>query len=186
MPSKTRKKYCSEKCKKLKEAERSQTNREKTKEEVKKHCEVCGKEFVVTHGRQNYCSPKCKQIKRSKYSNEYYHKSKEIVPERICKCCGKQFAPNDRYRVYCSNACKLKANYQYKQNYYDKKIKPKRGRKPNSKETLCWSCKNACGGCSWSRNLVPVEGWNTIPVKIKGIKTQSYKVISCPKFERGR
>ena len=27
------------------------------------------------------------------------------------------------------------------------------------KEQICWTCKNACGGCSWSRNLTPVEGW---------------------------
>lgn len=22
-------------------------------------------------------------------------------------------------------------------------------------QSICWHCKNACGGCSWSRELVP-------------------------------
>lgn len=25
------------------------------------------------------------------------------------------------------------------------------------KEQLCWSCKNACGGCEWSAYLEPVS-----------------------------
>ena len=27
-------------------------------------------------------------------------------------------------------------------------------------KTLCWNCGNACGGCSWSDDLEPVEGWH--------------------------
>lgn len=31
-------------------------------------------------------------------------------------------------------------------------------------ESLCWSCRNSVpdkygNGCSWSRDLIPVEGW---------------------------
>lgn len=40
----------------------------------------------------------------------------------------------------------------------------------NQSETLCWTCKNACGKCPWSecdketRKLKwqPVEGWRAI------------------------
>lgn len=66
-------------------------------------------------------------------------------------------------------------------------------RKENKKErgTLCWDCKNACGGCSWSRNFTPVAGWNATEgaVKVMCQKSQRYVqtffVHSCPEFVRG-
>lgn len=45
--------------------------------------------------------------------------------------------------------------------------------------TLCWVCQNCFGGCSWSRDYTPVEGW-------KAKKTpNSYLVLSCPSFDPG-
>lgn len=55
-------------------------------------------------------------------------------------------------------------------------------------DTICWECKNAVGGCSWSRELEPVDGWQAIPTKIKAngnnqiIMTDSYIVRGCPEF----
>lgn len=43
-------------------------------------------------------------------------------------------------------------------------------------ETLCWYCANACGGCSWSKKLVPVDGWVT---RARG---PGEDVVACPKF----
>lgn len=61
--------------------------------------------------------------------------------------------------------------------------------------TLCWCCAKATtGGCSWSANFVPVEGWEATPTIIKeGLLTpsetgkyyresHSYRVHSCPEF----
>jgi len=48
--------------------------------------------------------------------------------------------------------------------------------------TLCWDCKNACGGCDWSRELVPVEGWKAVPTYNKC--QASYSVKECPEFIR--
>ena len=50
-------------------------------------------------------------------------------------------------------------------------------------KSLCWFCKNAVPdvkrGCSWSRSLEPVSGWDAIPSKhLAG----SYRVRSCPEF----
>lgn len=61
------------------------------------------------------------------------------------------------------------------------------------KEQLCWSCKNACGGCEWSANLEPVPGWTAEKVpRWEYVNTRenkrlgfSYKITACPKFERG-
>lgn len=56
--------------------------------------------------------------------------------------------------------------------------------------TLCWQCKNATGGCSWSKDFTPVAGWNAIPTKLKAVTQNiilhsSYLVIDCPQFTKG-
>ena len=60
------------------------------------------------------------------------------------------------------------------------------------KEQLCWECKNACGGCDWSRKLLPVKGGEAeettvgMTVYEEGRKiykqVKSFKIKSCPKF----
>lgn len=49
----------------------------------------------------------------------------------------------------------------------------------DSTQTLCWDCQNAVPnkegtrGCSWSRNLVPVDGI---------ITNEKGKITYCPEF----
>ncbi len=62
-------------------------------------------------------------------------------------------------------------------------------------ESLCWCCENARGGCSWSKNFEPVQGWNAKPTKVcirkktlksgkkKRYYTDSFDVYDCPEFE---
>ena len=53
------------------------------------------------------------------------------------------------------------------------------------KDSLCWDCKNStCSGCSWSKEFKPVTGWKVIKEN-KDSQTygETYKVLSCPKFE---
>lgn len=54
--------------------------------------------------------------------------------------------------------------------------------------SLCWYCKWACGGCSWSDDGIPVEGWDAEPAVIKGTHTTSatntWEVQHCPGFIR--
>lgn len=53
---------------------------------------------------------------------------------------------------------------------------------------LCWNCQNATGGCNWSRNLTPVEGWTATPIKIKRTvqdirgSISGYQIHSCPEY----
>lgn len=59
-------------------------------------------------------------------------------------------------------------------------------------DTLCWSCRRAAGGCSWSRSLRPVEGWLAsyrpvlMPASIGGkrryVPQESYIVRWCPQY----
>lgn len=58
------------------------------------------------------------------------------------------------------------------------------------KQTLCWRCANACGGCSWSADFVPVDGWNAISTVIhadhgRGFEEDvpSFIVTACPQFK---
>lgn len=44
-------------------------------------------------------------------------------------------------------------------------------------EQLCWSCSKACGKCSWSSALIPVEGW--VAEKASG---DTYSITSCPEY----
>lgn len=98
------------------------------------------------------------------------------IIEKICEFegCRKPFLAKHGKKKYCCKTCRLRAV----KDYYASKPKPK-------KEQLCWSCKNACGGCSWSISLTPVEGWTATPKKIKchdGIIINSYKITECPQY----
>jgi len=50
-------------------------------------------------------------------------------------------------------------------------------------DTICWDCKNACGGggCSWTdpKQQSPVTGWAAEET------AHGYRVIACPLFKRG-
>ena len=50
------------------------------------------------------------------------------------------------------------------------------------KEQPCWTCQNACGGCSWSKRLEPVEGWKAERVKKKTVLEQGYRILNCPEY----
>lgn len=55
-----------------------------------------------------------------------------------------------------------------------------------TKGQLCWTCKNACGGCSWSKNFQPVEGWKAEKTLVVGAgpEYESYSISECPKYEK--
>lgn len=55
----------------------------------------------------------------------------------------------------------------------------------NRSKTICFECRKACGGCSWARDFIPVEGWDATPTEIYIEKAEplcSYEVRSCPEF----
>ena len=55
------------------------------------------------------------------------------------------------------------------------------------KRTICWDCVKACGACSWSSGLQPVDGWKVEETEFAdshGETGQTYCVLWCPEFER--
>ena len=54
----------------------------------------------------------------------------------------------------------------------------------NKANTLCWDCENCIGGCSWSKNFEPVEGWKAEAVT-NSDNTDTYLVRECPQFKKG-
>ena len=61
------------------------------------------------------------------------------------------------------------------------------------RQTLCWDCANATGGCSWADRYdhTPVKGWTAIQTTLRchspsshAETTNSFIVIDCPEFIR--
>ena len=69
--------------------------------------------------------------------------------------------------------------------YYTKRVIKEDYTKPEY--SRCWTCKNSCGGCSWSREFIPVDGWNAEKTfhLSNGEFAESYYIKSCPEYERG-
>lgn len=92
---------------------------------------------------------------------------------KFCDVCGEKFYAKSDKRNQCSKDCKRIA------------IEKKR----EELGQLCWQCKNACGGCSWSRkvNPMPVAGWDAEPTIVKDCDGDfpSYKIKKCPLFVKG-
>lgn len=94
-----------------------------------------------------------------------------MMYSKICECCGKRFLTKSNLKKYCSKSCARKM------------IRIRR----DENGQLCWKCKNACGGCSWSKQLEPVDGWTAEPTIIKDSMGDflSYEIKKCPEFIRG-
>lgn len=62
--------------------------------------------------------------------------------------------------------------------------------KPDYIESICWTCANACGGCSWADDFIPVDGWTAkkdiiLTGKRDGSSdAETYSVIKCPEYVR--
>ena len=111
---------------------------------------------------------------------------------KICSKCGKEkplrFFWADGYggkRKTCIECCKImRAQKPLKKRMiepHEKRI---------YKQTLCWSCKNAVGRCSWSEvdeskknrpiKYEPVSGW--VAIKTKKMHYNSYVVFCFLEF----
>ena len=50
----------------------------------------------------------------------------------------------------------------------------------------CWNCAKCFGGCSWSRDFIPVDGWKATPTIKRNTNhpdVESYQIEYCPEFE---
>lgn len=67
---------------------------------------------------------------------------------------------------------------------------------PAVKTSICWTCENACGGCSWSDHWIhePVPGWDATKTALKTYNREtgameystSYIVHACPEYAPDR
>ena len=138
-------------------------------------CVWCGKDFdCLIVRRKKYCSTECaKKAQHQKIKNCIKIKHAKIGDILQCRGCGKKFIYTGKQRTYCSGECE-----------YIAKSTDKRKGHTQSKQ-ICWTCKNACGGCSWSSELKPVKGWKAKPTNIKcedGRTARSYKITFCPEY----
>ena len=113
-----------------------------------------------------------------------------------CVMCNKEFEAKGRN---CSKCCSVECQdelYKRNQEKYRKKrkTKSKNGRPEDQirsrwANTLCWTCHNATGKCSWSARLEPVKGWKAKAFELKVVVRNkvatyrtSYVVKECPKY----
>jgi hypothetical protein len=141
------------------------------KEVKKMNCAWCGKEFEKELNRK-YCTQEC--AKKAQYAKikQWISVQKALKYGDIlqCKHCGNDFPYSMKNKKYCSYECES-ADKRYTGHTQSKQI--------------CWTCQNACGGCSWSSELKPVKGWKAKPTRIKcefGRYRKSYKIIFCPEY----
>ena len=95
--------------------------------------------------------------------------------------CKVHFEPKHKNQLYHTPLCRILEQ--------EAKMKAKATAKEDFKgESLCWSCKKATGGCSWSRSLTPIKGWNAESETRKGNEGKyiGYRVKECPLYEEGR
>lgn len=128
-----------------------------------KNCRICGKEFETGRGNTQTCSTRCKRLLHLQTREIHYQMKKATMNN------GKGRTGNPVGRPRKEPVVTTK--------------------QPNESNTLCWSCQNACGGCSWSKKLKPVRGWKADKLKIKHhndkdkpVYTDSYFVRECPKY----
>ena len=92
--------------------------------------------------------------------------------KKQCEVCGKTYFARCVASKFCGKGCRM--------------IAAKRNSsRRNDYEQICWRCKNACGGCSWSHNLTPVKGWKAEFIPRDGEELDTYKIIYCPEFIYG-
>ena len=93
-----------------------------------------------------------------------------------CKYCHKKFPTKVKNQQYCSKKCRIEYS-EYRKDF----------RVDSGNGQMCWMCANACGGCSWSRDGLPVEGWKAkrTAVRYRGaLEYRSYRIIYCPQFKQ--
>lgn len=136
----------------------------------KMKCERCGEFFACDDARRKFCSKEC--AKKEKAERKKIRKIKKALKNGdiiICEYCKKKFPYSSQHRKYCSYECE----------YVDR-----RSGHSQSKQ-ICWTCQNACGGCSWSSEFIPVKGWKAKPTKLKvqeGLFSDSYNILYCPEY----
>lgn len=112
---------------------------------------------------------------------------------KICPICEKPFERKGNSKcccIECQEELRKRNHNAYKKRQALRKVTETRPRdivQPKRGNTLCWTCQNACGGCSWSARLEPVEGWKAKKIKVKGNFytreiVDSYIVKKCPEY----
>lgn len=161
---------------------------------MKKRCVVCGFPFE-SDDSTNVCSDDCREVRRQIMREAYNNriKAQRKLKVKTCIVCGKEFTGRN-----CGKCCSIECQDElYKKRQKERRERnkarreagyiPKRKAPVERKTTICWTCQNATGGCSWSRCLKPVEGWKAKKMKIKGNfytreKVDSFIVEKCPEY----
>ncbi len=118
--------------------------------------------------------------KHKKQEKRECEKTYNSVQAAKMLCC------SDRTVTRYINEGKLKARKGNRDWAIDKREIDRFIAEYGKEDQLCAKCQNACGGCRWSDELMPVEGWDAEPTKIyinKRKPIDSFRINSCPEFK---
>lgn len=65
-------------------------------------------------------------------------------------------------------------------------MRRKRSEGYKGSNTLCWDCELNSGGCPWSEDFTPVEGWEATKHEFdyRKYESHSYEVSACPLYQK--
>lgn len=128
-------------------------------------------------------------------SREYYEANRERLAQQK-----REYYRANREKIIQSSRDYYEANReriaQYKREHREREKRVRlveNGASGIPSDQPCWDCKKALGGCSWSLDFTPVEGWIATPTyKAGGTRSdgtryppmKSYQIEYCPEFER--
>lgn len=98
-----------------------------------------------------------------------------MIRKKTCKQCGKSFIAYSPRQRFCSESCRKTSSHKKNKNV------------SQLSKQLCWSCAKCTGGCSWSKEFKPIEGWTAAHIYRRdgGRDVETYDIFACPEFVRG-
>lgn len=102
-----------------------------------KICEVCGKSYWPTMGRQKYCSKGCSYkvaLERTR-KNRNTHEAEQCNLKK-CIVCGELFLPSNGKQLLCSDECRKKHTTERARKYYREVISEKDKQKREENRNL--------------------------------------------------
>lgn len=91
MPKSGVAKYCSDSCRKSFRKNQQEKLKESGRDELRRKCVICGKEFIGRNKKAKNCSDECREISSSNYFRSVYESKKELIKAR-----SKEYYSNNR------------------------------------------------------------------------------------------
>lgn len=139
--------------------------------------------ITINGTRHIYCT-NCGMLKPESSFSDRTSKTGAHGKNSWCKVCCREWAHTKRVMA-------VQKEYNIPALQAEQLVAKRRAITINSGVNICFDCKNACGGCSWTEvdqskkekpiRFQPVDGWTATPI-INGGEITGYHITACPEF----